>query len=464
MSDFVPIREQLERDLSDILRTELRAAGGTRLHILLESETKRRFPGWFGFTNPFLASMYADEIPECGAQPGPAVFVCDLTTSDHFAKRENALKKMIATTVHETAHVLSIDCWFGPLSIDADRAGIKQRLTAPGPSRTFPNAGHDAAFARFAVHLATRLGRRGWDFPADYLWHPRVTLLDYGRAYAVALREEIHLYGDEPLSTILGFPPPAEFVALFEQDRRRAEERRTVMITQFLSRLRSREAAAVETAQQKMKRFAVDVGHGQEPDEEELLDTLRQLDMTVEEFEKLANTIAHRVEQKALMDKEPAIQAEIDKVERMFDAQIAEFERVKTKYEEQSKAYREALAPLQEKLSQSQQARVKLYQSAPRGIMEQKEMCGRRNYELQQRITMLREHVQRNTPIVAAQKERLARARRSGDEDIISQEERQLDQDEHLLAEQVGQLEKAEAERKAIQEKMRELDAESLEV
>jgi hypothetical protein len=391
VEEFARLRDRLAADLAACIAPELQAMGAVDIAIITESDLSRVCTGLHGFYGYNLRDLYADELGHRKhAETGPGIVICDVTTAKDCARPATAVEKMIGTAIHETVHAILSPVPFGRFDNGLSRREFKRIAEHEPPAAhvldrrepEFPIGGHDADFVRLAIHLAARMRARGWEVADDRLWHPSTCGLSYGRAYRRALQTELESAAELPLTAILRLPPPAEFVDLFERNRRRAMERPEMS---FLSKLKQKQQTKVESAAEKYRRFAVAVADGKAPDENELLAVLADLGRTLEDFENRVEAITQRRETKARADRSIEIREQLQAAEAaMLVLQQEHLERQRV-FDEAARDYQQRRNKFNLELMECEKARQELRRTAPQELLDQIQALHGQKHELDQR-------------------------------------------------------------------------------
>lgn len=457
IDEFAALRDRLADDLADCIAPELREAGFTDLAIITESDVGRVHTGVYGFTGPALRSLYAGEIGTRYAAQGPAIFVADWSIAAAFSKAKNAVGMMIATAVHETAHVLQgpIRCVaVAPENYKASQEYVARQLAAePDPSLRFSIDNHDLDFVRSAVHLASRLTARGWAIDPDQLWDPAVAGLAYGRPYRGAMNQELKHSATLPLSAILRLTPSKECVLLYEYDRRHILESAKM---NFLDSLKTKQQQKKESAAESFSRFVISVADGKPPTEDEILDVIRELDRTVADFESAVEALAERRKLKAQIDRRGEIQAQLDSAQAEFFSTQEEFLSRQQTFTEVANVFIEKRDRFNRELLECDNARRLLRETAPQALHDEYPPIGKELVRVQERLVYVRESL-----YVAQYNLRLAEsaaARQEHSAGVRAQLDAQLNHCQAEVENREGQIRQLEDEQRELRARQAELE------
>lgn len=226
--------EHLENLLAEIAPRDL---GEYPLYIGVTSRLPDELRGMTeGYTARWLHLLLREHLPDRG--PGAAMVLNDLGIEAGIRKLCPGLsaekvqqfvgKGLVATAMHEAAHILTFDTPFLTLSDlpapatarEFHSALCEQTTQEKKADRIDPDVGaHGLEFTRVAIHVVERAGRIGVEVPLPAVCGGQYYGMRDAIFYRQALLQELDWLRDASFAEIRATPVPSCFQALYEHDK-----------------------------------------------------------------------------------------------------------------------------------------------------------------------------------------------------------------------------------------------------
>ena len=223
--DFRPIRDKLETEFASLLAPDLQVNGASAVYVVLLSETDLQTSGEFlGLTGPRIGEWLRPFVPSWSG-PGPAMLVDDLAIGRDF--ESNAEDAFVGICVHEVAHVSCVDGLFAHDHENSARtASVLQETftsavassTTFDPSTASQRPDHGTDWLRACCHITHRMQKRGWPVFLPMVINTDFFGISSTSVYSRALGDECVRLEHLPITDILLYDAPNEFIDLWQSD------------------------------------------------------------------------------------------------------------------------------------------------------------------------------------------------------------------------------------------------------
>jgi hypothetical protein len=246
VSDLDAFRDELEHDLSRLLRPELDLVGAAQIYAVWMSETE--IDCWeeiVGATHPRMSSWLRPEIGNRWTGPGPSMLLNDIGIFSLDWWRDGTLMDVaVGVAIHELTHMaVRRDAYF-PIQSSAPASGESQPGSRGPAAATDPHRArfdracvahdigvarpvhspeqHGSGFVRTLFHAAHRMQALNRYTPINSLidWESAGSTAGglCGWSYEYSVRDEVRAMEKLPLSEIVNTTPPDNFSELWERD------------------------------------------------------------------------------------------------------------------------------------------------------------------------------------------------------------------------------------------------------
>ena len=226
--DFRPLRDRLETEFAEMLGPDLKANGASRIYIVLLGETGLFASGTFlGLTGPRIGEWLHPFIPRWSG-PGPAMLVDDAAIARDFESNPAyAEDRFTGVAVHELGHIACTDNLYAHHHENSARtASVLQETftsavassTTFDPSTASQRPDHGTDWLRACCHITHRMQKRGWPVFLPMVINTDFFGISSTSVYSRALGDECVRLEHLPITDILLYDAPNEFLYLWKSD------------------------------------------------------------------------------------------------------------------------------------------------------------------------------------------------------------------------------------------------------